>query len=143
MDSLTNSYSIYFPSGLPSVTFPLPLFFSALSFTPTQLPSAPASPTTLSHLFSPHVLFFFFTVPCYPHLQSRTLVPPHSQFMSWLLFFSPHPVWSGSQRSVWSAEHSCWTPAGWRCQQPLRGHLVRGTPPWQSAGPVCSDRMQI
>lgn len=63
MDSLTNSYSIYFPSGLPSVSFPLPHtpfppFFSVFSLLPLSFHLAPASPATLSHLLSSYVLFF-------------------------------------------------------------------------------------
>lgn len=144
MDSLPNSYSIYFPSGVPSVSFPLPflkflctVFHSHSAFLCPCLPSRPHAP-----FFITRPLFFLSLATLYPPLQSHMqFFFPLSQFISCPLF-SPHPVWSGSQRSVWSAKYSCWTPAGWRCQQPLQEQLARGTLPWWSAGPVCSDTMQ-
>lgn len=55
MDSLPNSYSIYFPSGVPSVSFPLPLlnflnslFHSHSAFFCPCFPSHPLSPSLIS-----------------------------------------------------------------------------------------------
>lgn len=62
--------------------------------------------------------------------------PPLFIFLYTCLFFSPHPGWSGSQRSVWSSEYSYWTQAGQRCQPPLLEQLIHGTLPYWSAGPV-------
>lgn len=123
--------------------FPSCLFytFSTQSFTQTQLSSVHASlPTTSVRLSSPVPFFCLSLVAIHLLLQILTLVPPLSLFMS-RLFFSPHPVWSGSQRSVWSAEHSCLTPAGQRCQPPLPEQLVRGIPPSWRADSVYWDRM--
>lgn len=64
MDSLPNSYSIYFPSGIPSVSFPLPLlnFLNSLfhSHSAFFCPCSPSHPLFLSHLLS---LFFCPSVP--------------------------------------------------------------------------------
>lgn len=125
--SLPNLYSIYFPSGVPSVSSPLPLlnFLYSLSFTPTQISSVPVSPPSLSPLFSSPVPRCHLPTPTKPHTSAAS---PPVYVLS--LFSSPHLVWSGSRRSVWSSERSCWTPAGQRFQPPHLEQLVCGTPPW-------------
>lgn len=79
------------------------------------------------------------------HLLCIFLVPPNTPrhsppllifLYTSCLFFSPHPGWSGSQRSAWSSEYSYWTPAGQRCQPPLPEQQIHGTLPYWSAGPV-------
>lgn len=132
MDSLPNSYSIYFPSGIPSVSFPLLNFLFSVFHSSSAFfwPCFPSQPLSLSS-FLITCPFFLSLATIYPPLQNLALVLP----LSVNVLFSPHPVWSGSQRSVWSAENSCWNPAGQRCQQPLQEQTVHGTPPWQSAGP--------
>lgn len=76
MDSLPNSYSIYFPSGVPSVSFPLPF----LKFLCTVFHSHSA------FLFPscPHALFFISRPPFF--LSLATIYPP---LQSHVLFFSP------------------------------------------------------
>lgn len=73
MDSLPNSYSIFLPSGLPSVSSPLPLLNFFNSFTPTQLSSVLASPPTLSPPLSSPVPFSRSLAAIYPPLQNLTL----------------------------------------------------------------------
>lgn len=100
LDSHPNSYSIYFPSGLPSISFPLPLLnflFLCLSLPLSFLVSLLLfPPLVFSH--SPSL----FSVPC--HHQPTPTKTSHQFFPSLslccLFFFSPHPVWSGSQRSA-------------------------------------------
>lgn len=63
MDFLPNSYSIYFPSGVPSVSFPLPLlnFLNSLFHSHSAF-LCPCHPLPPSRLFS-HLLCLFFSVP--------------------------------------------------------------------------------
>lgn len=100
MDSLPNSYSIYFPSGVPSVSFPLPFFKVSLhclslplSF-PLPLPPLPPS-RSLFHHASP-----FFFVPCYP---LPTLTKPHAIFFSTLTIYFLSPFLTSSS-VVWLTE---------------------------------------
>lgn len=77
MDSLPNSYSIYFPSGIPSVSFPLPLLNFLYSVFHSH--SAFFCPCFPSHPFSSSLISFpLFSVPCYdlstkPHTSSLSL----------------------------------------------------------------------
>lgn len=111
----------YFPLCFINFNKSHTLTFSCLWYLPLSLPSFLSSPV-LYILFSPNTsqhcppLFIFLYTSC--------------------LFFSPHPGWSGSQRSVWSSEYSYWTPAGQRCQPPLPEQQIHGTVPYWSAGPV-------
>lgn len=130
IDSLPNSYSIFFPSGVPSVSFPLPLlnFLNSL-FNSHSAFFCPCFPSyTLSPLLSSPAPFFLSLTAIFPPVQKLTR-PLSLPLSTSCLFFSPHPVLSGSRKSVWSAEHSCWTPAGQKCQPPLLEQLVHGTPP--------------
>lgn len=79
MDFLPNSYSIYFPSGIPSVSFPLPLlnflysvFHSHSAFFCPCLPSLPPPSSLIS------CPFFLSPATIYPPLPNLTLVPPLS-----------------------------------------------------------------
>lgn len=85
MDSLPNSYSIFLPSGLPSVSSPLPLFklFQLFhSHSAFFCPCFPSYPLSSSLISCP-----FFSVPrCHLPTPTKPHTPSLSLFMS--LFFS-------------------------------------------------------
>lgn len=99
MDSLPNSYSIYFPSGIPSVSFPLTLlnflcsvFHSHSAF---FCPCFPYHPPALSLISCP---FFLSPATISPTPQSDTVLPSLSLSLSlfrFCLFFltSSSVVW--------------------------------------------------
>lgn len=84
MDSLPNSYSIYFPSGIPSVNFPLPPlnFLYSVFHSHTGFFSAPASPLTFasSALISCPFFSQSLTANC-PPLQNHASSPSRSVYV--------------------------------------------------------------
>lgn len=103
MDSLPNLYSIYFPSGTPSVSFPLPLFnfFNSLfhSHSAFFCPCFPSNSLSSSLISCPLSL-----AAIYPPLQNLTLVLPLSLFISCLFF--PHLIQCGlAHREVFDLQN--------------------------------------
>lgn len=93
MDSLPNSYSIYFPPGIPSVSFPLSLLnFLYSVFHSHSAFFCPCFPSCFP--FSPLISCPFFSVPRW-HLPTLTKPHPGSPSLCYVLSLFSHLIQCG------------------------------------------------